>query len=158
MHPDFRFERGAVAAHIHSFSASTLRDPRKNWCAPLIAAGAAATIGNVYEPYLGLTTAFDVFFDRLRAGFTFAESCYMGQRFLSWMNTFVGDPLYRPFAPADGTSEATPKNEWDAYRVGARAWFEQGPDAGTQVAQGQRAEAFQRSDHGGTWAASAQRK
>jgi uncharacterized protein (TIGR03790 family) len=132
--PDFRFERGAVAAHIHSFSASTLRDPKKAWCAPLIASGAAATIGNVYEPYLGLTTSFDVFFDRLSGGFTFAESCYMAQRFLSWMTTFVGDPLYRPFANVSGTAGAVasdPKNEWDAYRVGARVWFEKGPEAGT---------------------------
>ncbi len=28
---DFRFVRGAVACHIHSFSASTLRDPASNW-------------------------------------------------------------------------------------------------------------------------------
>jgi hypothetical protein len=130
--PDFRFERGAIAAHLHSFSAVTLRVPNKGWCAPLITSGAAATIGNVYEPYLGLTTAFDVFFDRLRGGFTFAESCYMAQRFLSWMTTFVGDPLYRPFANVDGATgaDSSPKNEWDAYRLGASVWFEKGPEAG----------------------------
>jgi uncharacterized protein (TIGR03790 family) len=132
IYPGFRFERGAIAAHLHSFSASTLRDPKKSWCAPLIACGATATLGNVYEPYLGLTTAFDVFFDRLCAGFTFAESCYMAQRFLSWMPTFVGDPLYRPFANT-GAPDANSKNEWDAYRIGARAWYEQGPDAGTKL-------------------------
>lgn len=130
--PDFKFERGAVAAHLHSFSAITLRDPQKAWCAPLLNAGAAATIGNVYEPFLGLTTTFDVCLDRLQSGFTFAESCYMAQRFLSWMPVFVGDPLYRPFASfqASAGSNAEPKNEWDAYRVGARTWFEQGPEAG----------------------------
>lgn len=133
--PDFRFERGAVAVHIHSFSASTLRDAKKAWCAPLIAAGAAATLGNVYEPYLGLTTSLDVFFDRLRGGFTFAESCYMAQRFLSWMPTFIGDPLYRPFANVEGVAGATtePKNEWDAYRLGARTWYEKGPEAGAAM-------------------------
>jgi uncharacterized protein (TIGR03790 family) len=129
--PDFRFERGAVAVHIHSFSAVSLRDPKKGWCAPLIESGAAATIGNVYEPYLGLTTALDVFFDRLRGGFTFGESCYMAQRFLSWMTVFVGDPLYRPFAKVDGIAGADPKNEWDAYRLGAGTWYEKGPEAGT---------------------------
>jgi uncharacterized protein (TIGR03790 family) len=133
INPVFRFERGAVAAHIHSFSAATLRDPKKNWCAPLIAAGAAATIGNVYEPFLGLTTSFDIFFDRLQAGFTFAESCYMGQRFLSWMCTFIGDPLYRPFATFNSSGTADSKNEWDAYRTGAHSWYEQGPDAGAKA-------------------------
>ena len=33
--PSFRFMPGAVAVHIHSFSASTLRDPNANWVAPL---------------------------------------------------------------------------------------------------------------------------
>ncbi|MEQ1862411.1 MAG: TIGR03790 family protein, partial [Chthoniobacteraceae bacterium] len=127
---DFRFEPGAVALHLHSFSGSTLRDPKRNWCAPLLAAGAAATVGNVYEPYLGFTPNLDVFFDRLRAGFTFAESCYMSQRLLSWMTTFVGDPLYRPFKNVEVSSIDAPADEWEAYRQGARVWFEQSPKAG----------------------------
>ncbi|HET6410130.1 MAG TPA: TIGR03790 family protein [Chthoniobacteraceae bacterium] len=129
--PDFRFEQGAIAAHIHSFSAATLRDSRKNWCAPLLAAGAAATVGNVYEPFLGLTTSFDVMFERLQAGFTFGESCYMAQRFLSWMPVFVGDPLYRPFAKIAASEMDEPKNDWDAYRLGARVWYDKGPADGT---------------------------
>ena len=52
--PDFRFEPGAVAVHIHSYSAATLRDAHGGWAGPLLAHGAAATLGNVYEPYLGL--------------------------------------------------------------------------------------------------------
>ena len=51
--------------------------------------GAAATLGNVYEPYLTLTPHLDVFHDRLCAGFTFAEASYMSQRVLSWMTTSV---------------------------------------------------------------------
>ena len=130
--PDFRFQRGAVAVHIHSFSAQSLRDPRRFWCAPLLAKGAAATLGNVYEPYLGLTPALDIFHDRLRAGFTFAESAYMSQRFLSWMNTFVGDPLYRPFqAEIDLSKGRMPRDEWENYSAGARTWFAEGPAAGT---------------------------
>jgi uncharacterized protein (TIGR03790 family) len=97
--PDFRFLPGAVAVHIHSFSANTLRDPNANWVAPLLAHGAAATMGNVYEPYLQLTPHLDVFNDRLLHGFTFAESAYMSLHAISWMTTIVGDPLYRPFAP-----------------------------------------------------------
>lgn len=126
--PNFRFARGAVAVHIHSFSAATLRDPKRYWCAPLLSAGAVATIGNVAEPYLSLTPALDVFFERLRAGFTLAEAGWMSERTLSWMTTFIGDPLYRPFARKPAP-DAEPRDEWEAYAEGARIWFEH-EDAG----------------------------
>ena len=96
--PDFHFVPGAVAVHIHSFSAATLRDPNANWVAPLLTKGAAASLGNVYEPYLQLTANLNVFNDRLLHGFTLAESAYMSLRALSWMQLIVGDPLYRPYA------------------------------------------------------------
>ena len=121
--PDFRFVPGAVAVHIHSFSASTLRDPVRHWAGPLVAAGAAATLGNVYEPYLALTPHLDVFHDRLRSGLTFAESAYTAQRVLSWMTTFVGDPLYRPFNGAALLAEKPASGEWADYRQAARLWF-----------------------------------
>src|SRR5438876_3353321 len=118
--PGFRFVRGAVAVHIHSFSASTLRDPNANWVAPLVSKGAAASLGSVYEPYLELTSHLDIFNDRLLHGFTFAESAYMSIRVLSWMSVMVGDPLYRPYAswlqidaPRDSTKR--PADEWKMY-------------------------------------------
>ncbi len=95
---DFHFVPGAVAVHIHSFSASTLRDPNANWAAPLVTKGAAATLGNVYEPFLQLTAHLDIFNDRLLHGFTFAESAAMATPALSWQTVAIGDPLYRPFA------------------------------------------------------------
>ncbi|HEY0793392.1 MAG TPA: TIGR03790 family protein [Chthoniobacterales bacterium] len=95
--PGFRFRPGAIAVHIHSTSGSTVRSPDRFWVGPLIRHGAAATLGNVYEPYLGLTPELDVFFDRLTHGMTFAESAYASLVGLSWMTTIVGDPLYRPF-------------------------------------------------------------
>jgi len=95
--PDFAFARGAVAVHIHSYSANTLRDSGANWVAPLLSKGAAASLGNVYEPYLQLTAHLDIFNNRLLHGFTFAESAYMATRALSWMSVAVGDPLYRPY-------------------------------------------------------------
>ncbi len=98
--PDFRFEPGALAVHIHSFSASTLRSVDQGWVGPLLAKGAAASCGNVYEPYLFLTVHLDILFNRLQAGFTLAESAYMAMPALSWMGTVVGDPLYRPFKVA----------------------------------------------------------
>ena len=121
--PDFRFTRGAVAVHIHSFSGATVRDPLQNWVAPLLSAGAAATIGNVYEPYLALTPQLDVFHNRLRSGFTFAESAYMSVRALSWMTTFVGDPLYRPYKGVLDLDERPQSGEWAEYRKGAQLWF-----------------------------------
>jgi uncharacterized protein (TIGR03790 family) len=117
--PDFRFVPGAVAVHIHSFSASTLRNENANWVAPLVTKGAAATLGNVYEPYLGLTSHLNVLSDRLLHGFTFAESGYMSLQVVSWMTVMVGDPLYRPYAAwlqidetRDGEKSAS---DWKTY-------------------------------------------
>ncbi|MEY2546972.1 MAG: hypothetical protein QOG48_2089, partial [Verrucomicrobiota bacterium] len=117
--PKFRFVPGAIAAHIHSFSAETLRDPNAHWVAPFLMHGAAATIGNVYEPYLQLSAHFDILSDRLLHGFTFAESAYMSVEALSWMNVAIGDPLYRPYASWLVVDQAreTPRapNDWQFY-------------------------------------------
>jgi uncharacterized protein (TIGR03790 family) len=96
--PGFAFRPGAIAYHLHSFSAVTLRTTNSTWTAPLLARGAAASFGNVYEPYLSLTPHVDLFFKRLLAGATFAEAGWYSQPALSWQTTFLGDPLYRPFA------------------------------------------------------------
>ncbi len=92
-----RFRPGAVAYHIHSSSASALRSGSKNWAGPLLARGAAATMGAVSEPYLSLTPHLNLFADRLCAGRTFGESAYLSMSAVSWQVTVVGDPLYRPF-------------------------------------------------------------
>jgi uncharacterized protein (TIGR03790 family) len=128
--PDFHFQRGAIAVHLHSYSALTLRSTITQWVGPLLAAGAAASLGNVYEPYLHYTTQLDIFHDRLRAGYTFAESGYMAQRALSWMTTFVGDPLYRPYKGAMDAEELPATGEWAEYRKGAQAWYIQNRAAG----------------------------
>lgn len=96
--PGFRFRTGAIACHLHSFSAETLRDPTARWCAPLLDHGAAATLGNVWEPYLTLTVHFDLLNARLLDGFTLGEAAWAATPGLSWMNVVIGDPLYRPFA------------------------------------------------------------
>jgi len=92
-----RFVPGAIAYHLHSFSASTVRSDSAAWVGPLIAHGADATMGMVYEPYLALTPHEDIFTRRLLQGGYFAEAAYASERALSWMLTVVGDPLYRPF-------------------------------------------------------------
>lgn len=98
----FEFVTGAIAYHIHSFSAATLRSPNANWCAPFISRGAVATMGAVYEPYLFFTPDVGIFLDRLFAGYNFAESAYAAQRMLSWQITMIGDPLYTPFPSGGG--------------------------------------------------------
>lgn len=128
--PDFKFSRGAVAIHLHSFSAQTLRNPQANWCGPLIAAGAAATFGSVYEPYLLFTPQFDIFNDRLLSGFTFGEAAWMAQRVTSWQTTMIGDPLYRPFKFINELEVKPGPGEWDAFRVGSKLWFEKDHEAG----------------------------
>ncbi|HEX8077686.1 MAG TPA: hypothetical protein VF511_07715, partial [Chthoniobacterales bacterium] len=89
------------------------------WAAPLVTRGAAATIGNVYEPYLQLTAHLNVFNDRLLHGFTFAESAYMSVPSLSWMSVMVGDPLYRPFGAwlqlDESRAPAKAASDWSAY-------------------------------------------
>lgn len=110
--PQFHFRPGAVAVHIFSFSASTIRQPDKSWVGSLIRHGAAASLGNVYEPYLQLTPMLDLFYDRLVNGLTFAESAYASLRAVSWMTTIVGDPLYRPFGP----EQISGNSSWQAIR------------------------------------------
>lgn len=96
--PDFRFRRGAVAYHIHSTSAHSVRTQVAAWVGPLLLKGAAASMGCVFEPYLALTPQVDLFFKRLVEGWTFLEAGYAASPSLSWQTVFVGDPLYRPFA------------------------------------------------------------
>ena len=114
--PLLRFKTGAIAAHLHSFSATTLRALEGGWCGPLLVRGAAATVGNVYEPYLTLTTELGVMQDRLMAGLTFAESAWTATRALSWMNIVVGDPLYRPYAGWRPGANASSGKDWEEYR------------------------------------------
>jgi len=118
LRPDFRFRRGAVAYHIHSTSAATVRTQVSGWVGPLLVKAATATMGCVFEPYLALTPHVDIFFRRLLDGRTFLEAGYAASPSLSWQTTFVGDPLYRPFARSLGeqiqilTAENRPELEW----------------------------------------------
>jgi uncharacterized protein (TIGR03790 family) len=95
--PTVEFMPGAIAYHLHSFSAAILRTPNRHWAGPLLAKGATATMGCVDEPYLEATPDLHAFFGRLLAGFSFGEAAYASQAALSWQITVVGDPLYRPF-------------------------------------------------------------
>jgi len=96
--PGFRFPPGAIAAHLHSFSAIPVRSTSQGWVGPLVHRGVSATFGNTAEPYLRFTHHFDLFFAALGEGWNFADAIYFAQPALSWQNIAIGDPLYRPFA------------------------------------------------------------
>ena len=96
----------------------TLRDPNAFWVAPLLERGAAATIGNVYEPYLQFTANLNIFNEHLLHGFTFAESAYSSIAVVSWMSVMVGDPLYRPYASwlqLDASADSARTDSWKMY-------------------------------------------
>ena len=96
--PGFSFPPGAIALHIHSYSAATLRSATAGWCGPLLAHGVTATMGNVFEPYLHLTHRPDLFMRSLARGATLVDAAYFALPVLSWQAVLIGDPLYRPFA------------------------------------------------------------
>jgi uncharacterized protein (TIGR03790 family) len=96
--PGFRFPEGAIALHIHSFSAETLHSATQGWCGPLVARGVTATVGNVFEPYLQLTHVPNLLWHGLASGMTFGDAVFYSLPALSWQEVAIGDPLYRPFA------------------------------------------------------------
>jgi len=95
--PGFRFPPGAIAAHMHSFSAHTLRSSTEGWCGPLLARGVTATVGNVFEPYLEYLHRPDLLMEALARGDDLVDAAYYALPVLSWQSIVIGDPLYRPF-------------------------------------------------------------
>jgi len=96
--PGMRFPPGAVAVHVHSFSARTLRSATEGWCGPLVARGVTATVGNVFEPYLEDLHRPDLLLEALARGEDLVDAAYYALPVLSWQSIVIGDPLYRPFA------------------------------------------------------------
>ena len=95
--PTVEFMPGAIAYHLHSYSAHPLRSATQAWAGPLLAKGATVTMGCVEEPFLPGTPDLTIFTVRmLFDGMSFGESAYACQPVLSWQTTVVGDPLYRP--------------------------------------------------------------
>ena len=66
-------------------------------CGLLVACGVAATVGNVFEPYLQLTHRPDLLLRALVRGHNFGDAAYYALPVLSWQAIALGDPLYRPF-------------------------------------------------------------
>jgi uncharacterized protein (TIGR03790 family) len=95
----FTFVKGAIAWHLASSEATTLRDPKSRvWCPNLLKDGAAVTIGPVGEPYTVGFPKPEEFFGFVATGqYTLVECYAKTTLFASWMGVLVGDPLYKPF-------------------------------------------------------------
>jgi hypothetical protein len=133
---NFQFRPGAIAVHLHSFSAEQLSHAHKNWAAPLLVRGATATVGNVYEPYLHLTHHFNILHDRLLRGWTFAEASWAAIPTTSWQSVAIGDPLYRPFLHLDGTGDIREQDrEFRALRAATREWPNDSSKRRTKLAE-----------------------
>jgi uncharacterized protein (TIGR03790 family) len=95
---EVRFAPGAVACHVHSFSAATVRSADRHWVGPLVANGATVALGTVYEPLTaGFPTA-PAFWSLFLSGHPVGEALTLSNRFTSWMIVYLGDPLYAPYS------------------------------------------------------------
>ncbi len=121
--PNVEFMPGAIAYHLYSFSAQTVRSAQ-SWVGAFLAQGVTATMGCVDEPYLDFTPNLEVFFERLlNREFTLGEAACAAQSGLSWQTTVIGDPLYRPFGRSaqrmheDLVKRQSPLLEWSHLRI-----------------------------------------
>ncbi len=111
LEPGMSLPPGAIAMHLHSFSASSLKDSRL-WSSALVERGAAGTVGNVYEPTLALTHDFSIIGQALLSGWSFGDAAWCAMPALSWQGIVIGDPLYRPFT-RPGTPVPVPSSTQD---------------------------------------------
>jgi uncharacterized protein (TIGR03790 family) len=104
----FDWKSGAVAYHLASSEAITLRDPGSQvWCKKMLEDGVAATIGPVDEPYLMAFPRPEQFFGLLLTGkLTLVECYYRTLPYNSWQMALIGDPLYTPFKNRNVMHEA----------------------------------------------------
>jgi uncharacterized protein (TIGR03790 family) len=106
-----KFVPGAVAWHLASLEAVSLRNPGRQWAGNILRDGAAATIGPVAEPYtVGFPKPAE-FFGFLATGEYTLVECYARTTLLtSWTMTLIGDPLYNPYkgSPKLKTSDVQP--------------------------------------------------
>lgn len=97
--PCCKFAKGAIAWHLASSEAVTLRNKdSKVWCPNLLKAGVAATLGPVAEPYtIGFPKPAEFFGFVATGKYTLVECYAKAVYFTSWMTVLVGDPLYNPY-------------------------------------------------------------
>jgi uncharacterized protein (TIGR03790 family) len=96
--PGCDFNPGAVGFHVASYEMITLHTPSSRWVRGLLNDGVVATLGAVAEPYLAAFPKADEFFPLLLTGkLTMAEVYWKTNPMISWMISFIGDPLYTPY-------------------------------------------------------------
>ncbi len=121
--PKMEFMPGAIAYHLNSFSAESVRTATQHWCGPLLARGVTCTMGCVYEPYLQFTPNIAFTLQALGSGYTFGEAAWTSQIALSWQTAVIGDPLYQPFKKSSQELHAelsrakNPLIEWSFDRL-----------------------------------------
>lgn len=121
--PEVEFMPGAIAYHLHSYNGQSPRDSSMRWVGPLLAKGATVTFGSINEPYLDFTPNPHVVMELLAAGgYTVGEAALSSQQWLSWVNLFIGDPLFTPFQRDLSRQEAaqvasrSPNLQWTVLR------------------------------------------
>jgi uncharacterized protein (TIGR03790 family) len=94
-----KYVKGAVAWHLASSEAITLRNPAsKVWCPNLLQKGVAATLGPVAEPYtIGFPKPAEFFGFLITGKYTLIETYSRTTYLTSWMTVLIGDPLYNPY-------------------------------------------------------------
>ncbi len=97
--PSFAWKRGAIGYHIASAECASLHQKGvQYWCPQMLAHGAAATIGPVYEPYVEGFPLPEIFFAMLMQGMSVGEAYLVSLPFISWQMVLLADPLYQPFS------------------------------------------------------------
>jgi uncharacterized protein (TIGR03790 family) len=106
------FARGAVGAHVASYTLTTLHSPGAgDWVRQLLNNGVVATFGAVSEPYLhAFPNPEDLFPLILTGKVTLAEAYWRTNPLASWRIVLIGDPLYTPYKqnPALAVSDLPP--------------------------------------------------
>jgi hypothetical protein len=119
--PCCRFAPGAVAYHIASSEAVSLRDPHAPyWCPNLLQDGVIATLGPVSEPYtIGFPKPAEFFGFLVTGEYTLVECYWKTELFASWMTVLVGDPLYNPYkkTPKLKPEQVKPSPEGGSFKV-----------------------------------------
>lgn len=112
------FVQGAVAWHLASSEAVTLRRPSGQWCHNLLKRGVCATLGPVAEPFTAGFPKPEEFFGFLVSGeFTLVECYARTLNLTSWMCTLIGDPLYNPYkaSPKLKSSQVWPSPKFSKF-------------------------------------------
>ena len=101
LYQSLHFAPGSIGDTAVSTSARSLlptHDGGQSLIADLVQHGLTAAKGYCYEPWLQANSSPTITLARYYAGYTMAESFYMGSHLVGWEDVVLGDPLCAPFA------------------------------------------------------------